>query len=50
MSEQIIAQLLEEKNKLVARIEVLEKKVAHFEQVINKIEEHMQHPTDYRNI
>ena len=50
MSEQIIAQLLEEKNKLVARIEVLEKKVEHFEQIISKIEEHIKHPTDFRNI
>lgn len=50
MDEQIIAQLLEEKEKLVARIEVLEKKVAHFEKIIVKIEEHMSHPTDYRNI
>ncbi len=50
MNEQIIAQILEEKDKLVARIEVLEKKMAHFEQIVNKIEDHMNHPTDYRNI
>jgi len=50
MSEQIIAQLMEEKNQLVARIDALEKKVAQLEKVITKIEEHMKHPTDFRNV
>ena len=50
MSEQIIAQLMDEKNQLVARIDALEKKVAKIEQVITKIEEHMKHPTDFRSV
>jgi ubiquinone biosynthesis protein UbiJ len=50
MSEQIIAQFLEEIKQLVARVEALEKKVDHCEKFVNKFEEHEKHLTDFRTI